>query len=47
MINNLILCINYNSYPQLENYIKSIDNTIKGRESVDVYIADNSTNKKY
>lgn len=45
-----ILCVNYNSYESLINYLFSLDNAInqciKNRLIVDVFVADNSIDKE-
>ena len=45
----LIVCVNYNSYKELNNYLISIDESASIQEGVihtDVVIADNSTDKE-
>lgn len=45
----LIVCVNYNSYKELNNYLISIDESVSIQEGVihtDVVIADNSTDKE-
>ncbi len=49
MVNIAILCVNYNSYNELNNYVESIDIAAKiaaNKVFVDVYIADNSDIKQ-
>ena len=43
-----VVCINYNSYNELEKYLASIDRSNKGVDgvTVDVFIADNSNGKE-
>lgn len=44
-----IICVNYNSYDSLRNYLHSIDKAVyysKGYVDVAVYVADNSTKKE-
>lgn len=45
----LLICVNYNSYCELYNFLKSANNSVKNSLSsvcVDVYIVDNSTEVK-
>lgn len=45
----LIVCVNYNSYEELKNYLLSINNSAsatQGRNQVDVIVADNSIKKQ-
>lgn len=44
-----VVCVNYNSYNELEKYLASIDRSNKGVDgvTVDVFIADNSNGKEY
>lgn len=46
MINVLIVAVNYNSYKELEGYLRTIEDAASGVENVtvDVTIADNSSN---
>lgn len=49
MIRVLIVCVNYNSYKELHNYLLSIDraaSTICGTLHTDVIVADNSTERE-
>ena len=44
----LIVCVNYNSYESLLDYLESLDKSLAniGDVTVDVFIADNSTEKE-
>lgn len=45
----LVVCVNYNSYEELNNYLLSIDNSasaVQGNNIVEVIIADNSSEKQ-
>ena len=44
----LIACVNYNSYRELINYLRSIETSLKlvDELKVDVVVADNSTNRQ-
>lgn len=48
MINVVIVCVNYNSYSELERYLKSIDRAFVKTDKINlkVYIADNSVQKE-
>lgn len=47
-MNLLIVCVNYNSYESLSDYLSSLDKSLEniGDVTVDVFIADNSTEKE-
>lgn len=45
----LIVCVNYNSYPELKNYLASIETSVVACSlpcQVDVWVADNSSEKE-
>lgn len=47
--NIAVICVNYNSYSELQNYLYSLDNAIVSESlecTFDVYVVDNSSNKK-
>ena len=46
MIKVLIVAVNYNSYKELDSYLKTIEEAVSGvgKAVVDVTIADNSSN---
>ena len=49
MVKILIVCVNYNSYPELRNYLSSIETSLVTNSlscRVDVWVADNSSEKE-